>query len=236
MSYVLTVVHNGNLEHVNLFAGFQTASKAALLWAKAYVLKADLVDANPEQEKGEDVVIWRFVDTNKTQVTVRFLTHVESSHIPYIKGPSSWQAVQVMAPPPAPAVPPPSLSKDDPQADHLPGGWSYPDKRPLTMKDLKAGADAIMASELTEDQKWALVTARVAKRPNCLFLLTPYGGSGLYSQKYALEELKNRTTSGLIIRTMELENLALFIGSEEESEDPQAYDYDDSSSSDDLDY
>lgn len=247
MSYVLTVVHNGSLEHVDLFAGLQMASDSARLWAKAYVLKDDLVDLDPEQEKGDDFVIWRFADTNKTQVSVRFLTHAENSIMPFAKGPPAWKAVQALAVPalkPTPPVTSPPMSsatKDDPYADNLPGGWSYPDNKPITMKQLKDGNIAYRyLNELSQEQLWALAVARVAKRPNVLFLINPnlYPACdklGLYGQKYALEELKAKTSTGIVIRNMELEHLYSWLGDGEESEDPQMME-EVSSSSDSFDH
>lgn len=119
--------------------------------------------------------------------------------------------------------------KDDPLADHLPGGWSYPDRKPLSVRDLKEGADSTLLSELSEDQMWALALARVSKRPKVLFLIEPSMYSacdrpGLYSQKYALEELRAKTSVGIIIRNMELEHLHPLLGDDEESQDPQTYD------------
>lgn len=253
MSYVLTVVANGTLEHVGLFAGYRAASEAALQWSKIFAAKEEFIDSTPVEEHssypGDEYTIWRFVDTTKVQVSVQFMVvAVNPPPIPAnlkVKGAlftaqslPVGTTVQVAGgyvtnrgTLPTPHLPP---GEDDPLADHLPAGWSYPDKKPVTIGQLKAGQDCLMASELSEDQKWALVTARVSKRPKCLFLLPPYG-NGLYSQTHALSELKNKTEVGRIIVMLDLMSLAYFLG-DEESEDPQMMDGVDESSSDSFDH
>lgn len=248
MSYVLTVVSQGTLQYIDLFAGYQRASESALLWAKAYVSKPELIDSEPEAFESKDGSFeWTFVDTNKTQICVHFLRHLEN-RMPGPVGPPTHKVVQAALPPvQKPKFVVPDLASptdsDDPLADHLPAGWSHPQLKPLSVKQLKAGETCLYLSELTEDQKWALVTARINKRPNVRFLVKPsvYPTEqfpGLYSQKYALEELKNRTSVGLIIRDMELAHLHPWLGDGEESEDPQTEYYDeyDSSSSDSFDH
>ena len=248
MSYVLTVVSNGNIEHVSLYAGFATASESAQAWAKALCLNPTLLDLAPKEEKLDDCVVWRFLESTRFSVSIRFLTHVENQYNPYVKGPHGWRAVHLLADPDPVSTKPLMVTVttpnsvnvhtvDDALANHLPGGWAYGTNKPLTMKDLKDNVDAVLLVELTEEQKWALAQARVNKRPNVLFLVRhseyPYcTAPGLYSQKYAIEELKNKSTVGLIIRNMELAHLHPWLGNGEESEDPQAYDYDESSSSD----
>lgn len=253
MSYVLTVVADGVLEHVGLFAGWKAASEAALQWSEIFAAKAEFIDTTPAEEHssypGDEYTIWRFVDTTKVQVSIQFmLAAVNPPPIPAnlkVKGALfNAQSLPVgttvrvagayvtnRGQLPTPHLPP---GQDDPLADHLPGGWSYPDKKPLTVGQIKAGADCLMASELTDDQKFALVLARTSKRPKCLFLLPPYG-KGLYSQTHAIPELKNRTEAGRAIVTVDMLSLIPILG-DEESEDPQMMYGVDESSSDSFDH
>ena len=86
---------------------------------------------------------------------------------------------------------------DDPKLATLPGGFSYDGFKPLFMKDILDAKGypfaAVRFKELSEAQLTALLQARLNKRPNFQVLIP---GLGRYIQKYALEEVKNKTAGG----------------------------------------
>ncbi len=248
MSYILTVVSGGNLEYVGNFAGWKAANESALLWAKAFVSRDDFIDYTPNEEASLGSLLWRFVDTNKLQISVRCMAALTD----VVQVPTHlWVKSKLPTPPPVmkPVWTPimksvPSIQvvtktapKDDPFADHLPGGWDRNGK-PLTVGQIKDDQSlALAVGEMSADQEWSLVQARISKRPNCLFLLKPEdGATGLYSQLHALREVRHKTLAGSIIAVKELNTLKALLG-EAESEDPQMMDgVDESSSSDSFDH
>lgn len=70
---------------------------------------------------------------------------------------------------------------------NLPGGWDYQNK-PVLMKTLIENTLSVKeTSKLTEHQRWALVKARIAKRPKFNVLINFY----VYMQSAALQCLGN---------------------------------------------
>ncbi len=111
----------------------------------------------------------------------------------------------------------------------LPAGFSLKDKG-LTMKDVSADPHNVKSIyELTEAQKWALVTSRVSKRPSFL-CYSP--NNGTFSQYYALKELVKRSFAGQEIMKLELTQLQA-IYENEKKPSWEAYDEESSSSSED---
>lgn len=100
------------------------------------------------------------------------------------------------------AVPPPPVVKDTPLLHSLPAGWLLNGK-PATMADLVNNPTAVKHTyELTESQRFALVTARVSKRPGFSMLLH---GLGTFTQAPTLQDLKAKTTLGYEIVRQECE-------------------------------
>ncbi len=101
-----------------------------------------------------------------------------------------------------PIQPPASVPADNPFDPELPGGFTVNDK-PLFIKDLK-DLNFKYDYQLTEDQKWALVVARVSKRPSFIY---PIIGTS-YDQLKSLVALKAKNAMGLEIRDVEIAVLA----------------------------
>ena len=88
--------------------------------------------------------------------------------------------------------------------DDMPAGWFY-DGRPARMKDMKKSPELVKdhVDELNEDEKWALIIARISKR--CKIYKQINGFTEI--MEMAIEALKNKTPVGLQIRNTELEFL-----------------------------
>ena len=127
-----------------------------------------------------------------------------------------------------PAAPVSQQPKDDFFDLTLPGGFSLKDKA-LTMKEVSADPHNVKSIyELTEAQKWALVTSRISKRPSFL-CYSPKNGT--FSQYYALKELVKRSFAGQEIMELELAQLQA-IYENEKKPSWQTYDDEESSSED----
>lgn len=82
-----------------------------------------------------------------------------------------------------------SVPVDDPLEDSLPATFSY-DSKPMTVADVKADVEAAEPTYLlSEAKRFALVTARLRKRPNFIFTVQNLSGVQL-NQTKALSELK----------------------------------------------
>jgi hypothetical protein len=115
--------------------------------------------------------------------------------------------------------------KDDFFDLSLPGGFSLKDKA-LTMKEVSANPhDVKSIYNLSKRQKWALTTSRIQKRPAFMCLVPAYG---VFTQRYALEELEKRSVVGE--KLVELEMLHLEAVYENEKK-PSWQDDEESSSS-----
>ena len=93
------------------------------------------------------------------------------------------------------------LPLDDPYEKSLPAGWNG-DGKPITIEQMLADPDnAQHSNELSEAQQWALVIARVNKRPG--LKLGGFAGE-LKTQATALKDLKERNADGLAIKSHDL--------------------------------
>lgn len=92
------------------------------------------------------------------------------------------------------------LPQDELFADDMPIGWTE-DGKPARVKDMKDDPENIKSTySLTDDEKWALVTARMSKRPKFFTII-----DGMrYAQHNVLDILKARTQSGLEIRDRDI--------------------------------
>lgn len=103
--------------------------------------------------------------------------------------------------PPPPAARPPY----DFQDRSLPVGWKS-DGRPAVMGDLLDNPlDVQDPSNLTDAQKWALVTARVSKSPGWKGI--PKGSPIAWFSRDALTQLKSKSAIGELLRDGEIESL-----------------------------
>lgn len=104
---------------------------------------------------------------------------------------------------------------DDPMDRSLPAGWMYGGK-PATMADLFDDPyNVLPIYNLSEAQKWALVTSRVSKRPNFIEYLPATGNC---NQSAALLELKNKTNIGKEIVLLECARLDQVLAEQKEEE------------------
>jgi hypothetical protein len=95
----------------------------------------------------------------------------------------------------------PVVTFDEPYADDLPAGW-FANNKPATMEDLWNDPFYIKSIfMLTENQKWALVIARIKKRPN-FYLDLDYN---VFDQFGALQHLYLKDSIGEDIRANELD-------------------------------
>lgn len=89
----------------------------------------------------------------------------------------------------------------------LPAGWNLDDKAILLgqfLDDPDNVKDPLF--ELSEDQKWALVTARIRKSPN--FAMIPEGLSGYIPSRIdSLKAVEDRTDLGMKIRNADIKKL-----------------------------
>lgn len=120
--------------------------------------------------------------------------------------------------PPAPVLPPDKFNDST-----LPFGFSISGK-PITMEE--AVNDPFMVAffdTLTENKEWAIVTARVKKRPS----FSVNTKAGLLNQQAALKELNEKTAVGVEIRDNEISLLANTLSSltEEESSSSSSEEY-----------
>lgn len=100
---------------------------------------------------------------------------------------------------------PPSIP-DNPADPSLPGGFRTYDNKPLTIQDVIDVSDVHPIHSLSEHQKWALTIARINKRAGFSTII-----NGIpYDQLKALNELKNKSTVGLLIRNVELDWIQTF--------------------------
>jgi hypothetical protein len=160
--------------------------------------RTDWLDRNPQEEKSERLSRWVFLDTSAKAVMVTFQKIIESP-----AGVNDLRSVPddpISLPDPVIQVIP--TSKDDAEDRSLPGGW-YFNNKPAIFGELLDDPFSIRTSfDMTEDQRWALVIARIRKRPN-FSMFVP--GKGTFTVNSALIELKNKSSIGLMIRDLELD-------------------------------
>jgi hypothetical protein len=219
--YVVVATRDEEIENCETFAGVQSALGRAFQLAtnKAGSVNSDWVITSPSEETMPDGSIrWTFMDTSKQKVMV-FYRKIEESLLSqkdpmsFLGGLSNTKDV------PRDVVPAGHL---DPMQSSfsskyfvvtlvppyefmdptLPVGW-FLDNKPAVMQDLlNRPFDVKDPAWLSDDQKWALVTARVRKSPG---FLTDIGG-GL-NQQESLLEFKNKTLDGELIRDEEIDGL-----------------------------
>lgn len=113
---------------------------------------------------------------------------------------------------PTSPLPPP---KDDPMDPTLPAGWTYNGK-PITMADLLEDPYNIKPTyDLSESQRYALVTSRIKKRPQ-FFLSIPSIFRG--DQKAVLHELETKTNIGHEIVMLECVFLDRILSEQKDAE------------------
>jgi hypothetical protein len=203
--YIVVGTEDSDVKYCEAYAGVQSALGRAIQISSDFAGRGriDLIDTSPEEEILLDGCIkWTFMDTNKHSVVVIFRRIAEAMLSQ--KDPSSAQGLtsNVVAPLDQPKVIP-----YDMEDKTLPAGWFY-DGRPALMSDMQTSPWDVKdpVSDLTDNQKWALVIARVKKSPG--YRQIPKGYSGFTAdQAFALKELEGRTQTGQQILDAEIEML-----------------------------
>lgn len=199
--YMVVGTEEQEVKYCEAYAGVQSALGRAIQISSDLAGRGriDLIDTSPQEEKLSDgSVRWVFMDTNKHMVMVLF-RHISASL------PSARDGVSMVNTPP----PPPPLPVYDIEDSNLPVGWFYNGK-PALMADMKSHPHDIkdQLNDLTDNEKWALVIARVKKSPG--YQQIPKGYSGFTAdQSFALQALEGRTQTGQQIRDAEIEMLQI---------------------------
>lgn len=202
--YIVVGTEDSDVKFCEAYAGVQSALGRAIQISSDFAGRGriDLIDTSPKEEHLLDGSIrWTFMNTNVHSVVV-ILRHIATA-LPSSKDPSSVMgcATKDVAPPP-----PPPYDMEDAT---LPAGWFYTGK-PALMSDMKANPFDIKDPllDLTDNEKWALVIARVKKSPG--YRQIPKGYSGFTAdQAFALKELEGHTQTGQQIRDAEIETLQI---------------------------
>lgn len=206
MSHVYMVVStkDSEIENCEAFSGAKAALGRAFQLASNKVGKGniDLICTSPAEENMTDgSVRWVFMDTNKQSVMVvyrKIEDYLLSSKDPLSLLPSTVVPADsdVLQPSPPPY---------DFMDRSLPVGWTV-DGKPAIMGDMLDDPFNITDPLLLSDkQKVALVTARIRKSPNW-HSSTPIQGY-IYFRDDALEQLKNKTISGELLKDNEIMSL-----------------------------
>lgn len=199
--YMVVSTKDSEIEVCEAYAGVQSALGRGFQLAsdKAGRGRTDLFIASPQEETLLDGTIrWVFMDTNKQSVVV-FYREIATALLS-AKDPMNNVGHVVTSPSP------PTYDMED---KTLPAGWFY-DGKPALMSDMQDRPWDIKdpVSDLTDNQKWALVIARVKKSPG--YKQIPKGYSGLVvDQAFALKELETQSQTGLQIRDAEIEMLQI---------------------------
>lgn len=212
--YVVVAREHDDIRVCEAYAGATHALGRAFQIASDFAGpgRTDLWTAAPEEEKSPDCSVrWEFMDTNKHSVVVFYRPQIETSI------PSAKDAIS-MAPPATPGFNQASsigfagmvgAAVVRPVYDFLdralPAGWTL-DGKPALMSDLVDNPlDIQDPNNLTDAQKWALVTARVSKSPGWKGI--PKGSPIAWFHRDALRQLKDKSGIGALLRDGEIEAL-----------------------------
>jgi hypothetical protein len=118
---------------------------------------------------------------------------------------------------------------DDPYSNILPFGFDFNGK-PVRMEDAQMTPSLVVpVHQLTEDQKWAVVMARVKSRPHICFY--DMATNKRYPQQELLKEIRLRSSAAINFLNYELSILDYFYSDHYKS-DSSEEEYEESSSSD----
>ena len=240
---VISIKNGAELETLEVYAEVQHALGRAFALAHFASIQHPewMVHAPIEEATGPDGSLrWVFLDTSKNYVAIHYKPIMDA--IPSRKDPldvvknfSTSDGYRIFKNTPAVTLVDgyhsmfhsKPLSKDDPTDRSLPAGWGY-DNKPVTMDTLlDYPYDVKSTKELTEAQKWALVTSRVRKRLG-FSIFVP--GTGIFVHRSTLKELEGKTALGADIVRLECEWLdrvreEQFTLNEESSEESSEEDF-----------
>ena len=231
-TFVVTVIANMILEVCEIFDDVDQAISFANLLANDRFSQLYI-----KEQWSDDMRGWIIGETDKYFVSVvERETNIISR--PGFYGCSAYsssfsymQTINQISPVTAPLVKPPiaapsivAQANDYPKEPTLPGGFSPIADNALFMEDITTyNAKFKKTYEMSDKQLTALLKARLSKRPNFMALIP---GVGLYSQKYAIEELKNKTVVGEIIRQLLLSELVFIYDEVDRTNSPSDTDTD----------
>src|SRR5579885_420429 len=178
--YIVVSVKDGaELEVCEVYAGVQHAlGRAFALAHLASITHPEWLVSSPKEEAtGPDGSFrWVFLDTSRNYVAVHYKRIQDSTPtkdpLDPVRNFSTLDGYRIFKSAPTTTLfdgyqsswTPTPLPKDDPTDRSLPAGWDYSNK-PVTMDTLlDYPYDVKSTKELTDSQKWALVTSRIKKR------------------------------------------------------------------------
>jgi hypothetical protein len=217
--YIVVATRDSEIENCEAFAGVQSALGRAFQLAsdKSGRGRTDLFNPSPSEESMSDgSVRWVFMNTNKQSVTVTF-RKIEDSllsskdplsavppHSAIVGGSQNIAVVPSAWVQPIVSSSPIHKRPYDFMDRSLPAGWTVEGKPTLMGDMLDNPNDTEDPANLSEDQKWALVTVRVKKSP--LYHSAPINGY-TYFHEEALDQLDEQSMVGEQIRDSEILSL-----------------------------
>ncbi len=204
--FILNASLNDFVEIIEAYDTFEEAKNEATRIAAVWgVVNKPTVDHRSTELDGWVIYDEKPSAMNNYQVV--FVTIVTRSiHHKTLSADVTYESIidklkDLVTAPPAPVV---QQAKDDFFDLALPGGFSLKD-RGLTMKEVSADPHNVKSIyNLSKRQKWALTTSRIQKRPAFMCLVP---GHGVYTQRYALEELEKRSEAGEKLVELEMHQL-----------------------------
>ena len=209
--YIVVAREDDTIPVCEAYAGASAALGRAFQLASTFAGpgRPDLWDSSPQEKQYPDCsVMWLFMDTNKHTVQVIYRPRIEASV------PSSKDVASVV-PPTTPPIHQTSqtsfsgTSSPRPSYDFrdrtLPVGWKQ-NGQPALMGDLLDNPYDIQDPlNLTDAQKWAIVTTRV--RMSLGWKGIPKGSPIAWFHRDALVQLQSKSGIGELLRDGEIESL-----------------------------
>lgn len=198
--YIVLHVIDGKVNCCETYAGAALAMGRAIHIALNDTFKGvTFTRPSPTPEKLENNadLKWVLYDFGHETVSVYF-KHIQVGYLDAQKDPTPSISIGDMIRSKLADVG--KLPHDDLFADDMPIGWTL-NGEPARVKDMKDDPENVKSTySLTDDEKWALVTARMSKRPKFFTII-----DGMrYAQHNVLDVLKARTQSGLDIRDKDI--------------------------------
>jgi hypothetical protein len=208
--YTLIAISYGEIYALEVFVSFDQASKRAVEIGKALisnhlVLNDSWFDPEPADQKLPDGgLFWSFLDSKNHSVSLYFC-QVNNPQPPNVKSKEKITLPEVIL-----------TDSTDPE---LPIGWreewGYDGiyNVPAYVKDLEKYRNIITPSYLSDDEQWALVTARIKRRPKLTLPVFDNYGKLLITlnQQEILQQLKEKTVLGVKIKNAEIKFLESFM-------------------------
>lgn len=196
--YLVLVIKDSQVVVSETYAGAQSALCRAFLIANQLNNVGSLINSFPSEERIPGGSIkWTFIKSQFINVMVLF----QPIEVSISTKNDGFNIIHTVT---APTQPPPSLKSlydlDLPLEESQPGGW-FKNGMAATVDDLlNFPFDIKPFDQLTDNQTWALIKARISKRPNFTFISNEFR----YSQHNAIEEIDKRSPIGKQINAQEI--------------------------------